>query len=520
MGEAGNTIQCQGVPSHPESCAPAEAPPAQATGGTPLQCTAQASRQRIEREELISDVMRLRWLSKIGAVAWFLFIFQDLIVTHYVGQGRLSVFLSVRAVGLVVILLVVHRLHSVKPLTRAQLTALDWGVFLMVDTLVAILCLEYGGIASRYVTGVLVALIARSSALAAPFRRGLLLLGVPVLAFPVTLGIAALFRADIAAQFQRSEDLATFAQSLYVLAASVVVCVWGGHGNWTMRRQLFESRSIGKYSLKHCIGRGGMGEVWVAYHAGLHRNVALKILHPEQDSDPIAVRRFEQEVAATTLLTHPNTVRVFDYGVTEDGIWYYAMELLEGVTLKELVTQQGVLEVPRALKIAHQIARALAEAHDHGIVHRDIKPENIFVINVGDERDLVKVLDFGIAKIAAAQGDVALTRTGAIFGTPAYMSPEAARGKTITPASDVYGVGGLLYFMLTGSPPFTSQSPTELLLAQAERSAPNVTTRAGYALDVKLELLVHRCLMKAPESRYADAGSLAHALGELRKTLG
>jgi serine/threonine-protein kinase len=518
LAYAGQTIQCKGASRESESGVPLTQPLEYTTTDVSAGTDANlAEKQRIDREELVSDILRLRWLAVIGAVAWSLFLLQDLVVVAIVGQGRLGVFLAARAVGLVVILLILRRLRNDGPLSRAQITAMDWGVFTMVDVMMAIMCLEYGGIASRYVSGVMVALIARSSVLAAPWRRGLLLLGVPLLAFPGTFGVAAIFREDVRAQFVDAEALATFGQSIFVLAASLGVCVWGGHGNWKMRRQLFASRNIGKYILKRCIGRGGMGEVWVAYHTGLNRNVALKILNPDDGTNPIALRRFQQEVAATTLLTHPNIVRVFDYGTTQDGIWYYAMELLDGVTLKDLIGTEGPLDVARTLNIAHRIARALAEAHALGIVHRDIKPENIFITHAGPEQDLVKVLDFGIAKILSETADSKLTYTGAIFGTPAYISPEAARGLPITPASDVYGLGGLIYFMLTGSPPFTGRNPTEVLLAHAERSAPRVTTTCGFAIDAQLEALVQKCLTKDPNLRYADAGELALALEELRK---
>ncbi|MGC4065241.1 MAG: serine/threonine-protein kinase [Polyangiaceae bacterium] len=518
LAYAGQTIQCQGAARDSEAGVQLAHPPEYTTtdGATGTDANL-AEKQRIDREELVSDILRLRWLAVIGAVAWTLFLLQDLVVVTVVGQGRLGVFLVARAFGLLVILLILRRLRSDVPLSRPQITAMDWGVFSMVDVMMAIMCLEYGGIASRYITGVMVALIARSSVLAAPWRRGLLLLGVPLLAFPATFGVAAAFREDVKAQFGETEALATFGQSIFVLAASLGVCVWGGHGNWKMRRQLFASRNIGKYILKRCIGRGGMGEVWVAYHTGLNRNVALKILNPDDGTNPIALRRFQQEVAATTLLTHPNIVRVFDYGTTQDGIWYYAMELLDGVTLKDLIGNEGPLNVARTLNIAHRIARALAEAHALGIVHRDIKPENIFITHAGTEQDLVKVLDFGIAKILSETADSKLTYTGAIFGTPAYISPEAARGLPITPASDVYGLGGLIYFMLTGSPPFTGRSPTEVLLAHAERSAPRVTTTCGFAIDAQLDALVQKCLTKDPRQRYADAGELAQALDELRK---
>jgi serine/threonine-protein kinase len=332
----------------------------------------------------------------------------------------------------------------------------------------------------------------------------------------LTLLVCAAFNQSVRAQFADPQALSVFVQNLYVHALTLGLCVWGGHGNWTMRRQLFESRSIGKYALKRRIGRGGMGEVWLAYHSGLQRDVALKVLRQEHETDPIGVRRFEQEVEAMTQLTHPNTVRIYDHGVTEDGIWYYAMELLEGVNLREFVEQSGPLELPRALRIAHRISRALAEAHERGIVHRDVKPENIFITRAGNEPDFVKVLDFGIAKVTNSRVSDELTRAGAIFGTPAYMSPEAARGAESGAESDVYAVGALLFFMLTGHPPFSGRSPTEVLLAQLKSPVPRLSDALGCNVREDVEHLVEKCLAKEPQARYTNATELSAALSELR----
>ncbi len=484
-----------------------------------LSRTALEHQKRIEREELVSDALRLRWLSLFGAAAWLAFAIQDLMVVRYLHVGSLTYFWGIRAAGLLPIAYVAFRLHSPRPISRPLLTLLDIGIFTVIHAGLTLMCSVYGGIGSRYVTGLMVALLARSSVLAAPWRRGLLVLGTPLLAFPLVFVIVATYEPTIAAQFTNTGDLATFGQSLFVLAASLGLCVWGGHGSWALRRQLFEARNVGKYRLKHCIGRGGMGEVWVAYHTGIHRDVALKILRPDQDANPTSVQRFEQEVEATSRLTHPNTVRVFDYGVTEDGIWYYAMELLEGMTLQELVRQEQQLAVARVLHIAHQVARALAEAHARGIIHRDVKPENIFVTRAGDEPDFVKVLDFGIAKMVHDAQNVTLTHTGAVFGTPAYMSPEAARGQVADARSDVYGVGCTIYFMLTGHPPFTGHSAAEVVLAHAQQPVPPLRLLDGVNAPAALSAVVLRCLAKLPEDRYRDAGELANVLAELQHQL-
>jgi len=206
---------------------------------------------------------------------------------------------------------------------------------------------------------------------------------------------------------------------------------------------------------------------------------------------------------------------VFDYGVTDDGIWYYAMELLEGVTLHDLVRDGGCVPVDRALAIAHQVARALAEAHARGIVHRDVKPENIFITHAGDEPDFVKVLDFGIAKVYSEVRGSTLTRTGAVFGTPAYLSPEAARGQPTSARSDVYGVGAILYFMLTGRPPLEATNLVGLLMAHMNQTVPPLESYSGANVPTEVSGLVMRCLSKQAEDRYADAGELASGISQL-----
>jgi serine/threonine-protein kinase len=291
---------------------------------------------------------------------------------------------------------------------------------------------------------------------------------------------------------------------------------WGllviaSHNAWSLRRQVFRSRSIGRYRLERRIGHGGMGEVWVAWDEQLRRDVALKILRPEAGTNAAAVARFEREIMATAALSHPNTVRIFDHGVTDDGLWYYAMELLSGVDLYEMVAAEGPLAPARAIHIARQAAGALAEAHRRGIVHRDLKPENVFVAELGGEHDVVKVLDFGIVRMTQTD-EVRLTGTGWVAGTPAYVSPEVAAGGDAGPAADVYGLGGVLYFALTGRPPFDAASSTALLRQHVMVAPEPPSQRLGRPLPAGLERTVLRCLAKDPEHRFADAGELARAL--------
>jgi serine/threonine-protein kinase len=475
-------------------------------------------RDQVAHEELASDVFRLRWLSVFGAVAWLAFSFEDWLVSLQ-ANVNLSYFLSIRLAGLVPILVVMARLYSRNLPSRAVLTALDLSVFSLLQAGLTLMCIEYKGIASPYITAVMMVLIARSSVLAAPWRRGLILVGAPLLMFPTLLLGAALFRPEIKAQLSDADALASFVRNLFTLTAGASLCVWGGHGTWAIRRQLFETRSIGKYRLKHCIGRGGMGEVWLAYHSGLRHDVAVKILRTDRDANDIVVQRFEQEVAALSRLTHPNTVRVYDYGVTEDGIRYYAMELLHGRTLHDLVQAEGMVALPRALHIVHQAARALAEAHGRGIIHRDIKPENVFITRAGNEKDFVKVIDFGIAKMRSETTAPQLTEVGAIFGTPAYMSPEAIAGEPMDTRSDVYGLGAVLYFAISGRSPFGDGGTGRTLISQAQRGIAPLSSLEGVDVPQCIDELVMRCLAKDPDSRFDDAGEFAAALSRCRRVL-
>jgi eukaryotic-like serine/threonine-protein kinase len=315
----------------------------------------------------------------------------------------------------------------------------------------------------------------------------------------------------LAAQFSDPQMLGRFIENLCYLAGTTLLLVYGGHTVWRLRRQVFEARTIGRYELRRRIGRGGMGEVWAAWHAGLRREIALKLLRPAGGVDAAAEARFEREVKATAELTHPNTIRVFDCGTTEDGVWYYAMELLHGVDLATLVERDGPLPCARATNLIWQASRAIAEAHEHGIVHRDIKPANLFVTCPGGETDFVKVLDFGVAKVAADRSD--LTRVGHVSGTPTYMAPEAALGMGMDARADIYALGAVLYFAIAGRPPFVRENAPDTMYAHVYE-APIAPSALGFAIAPEIESILLRCLAKEPEHRFASAGELATALGQ------
>jgi serine/threonine-protein kinase len=277
------------------------------------------------------------------------------------------------------------------------------------------------------------------------------------------------------------------------------------------RRQATEARKLGQYVLKEKLGAGGMGEVYRAEHALLRRPCALKLIRPEKAGDPDTLRRFEREVQTTSTLTHPNTVQVFDYGHTADGTFYYVMEYLPGLTLEELVRRHGPLSPARAVHFLRQVCAALGEAHTRGLTHRDIKPGNVMVCERGGVLDFVKVLDFGLVRVTEDAADGTLTREGTVTGTPAYLSPEQAGGEGVIDAlSDIYSVGALAYFLLTGQPPFAGRSPAKMLAAHLYE------TPAPLPADIPpdLAVVVMRCLAKAPVERWPDAASLETALAE------
>jgi serine/threonine-protein kinase len=376
----------------------------------------------------------------------------------------------------------------------------------------ALMCIEFRGLESPYLPGMCLVLLCRSVTAQDPWRRGWWMSGAPVLSFYGVLLASGLLRGAVATQFHSAAALTTLGlYSSYVLGTYFFL-VLGGHVVWSLRRQIFEARNLGRYRLKRRLASGGMGDIWVAYHPGLKRDVAVKILRDDHrnDSDN-AVRRFEREARATADLLHPNTVRVFDYGATEDGLLYYVMELLEGETLGAHVERLGPLPPARAVHIVGQAARALAEAHERGIVHRDVKPDNIFLTSLGGEHDFVKVLDFGIAKITS-DSEAAMTGTGFLLGTPLYMSPEVLGGEQADARSDVYALGAVLYYLLCGRPPFDGDSPSSIILGHLSRTPLSPSIYLRTPLSEELEAIVMRSLRKEPSERYATAAEFALAL--------
>jgi serine/threonine-protein kinase len=276
----------------------------------------------------------------------------------------------------------------------------------------------------------------------------------------------------------------------------------------------------GRFLVQAKLGEGGMGAVYQAEQVAMKRPIALKVLHPHLSQDPQLIERFHREAAASSRLNHPNTITVHDFGQTDDGTLYIAMEFVEGRNMGDLVEQGGAMAWPRVVGIGLQIAESLADAHAAGIVHRDLKPDNVMLIDRAGQNDFVKILDFGIAKMAEASegGDKrkALTKTGMIFGTPQYMSPEQIRGAGVDHRTDIYALGVILYQILTGSLPFHAENPMGMLTKHLmEPPRPLAQALPGISCPPQLEALVMRCLEKDQNQRFQSMNEIVQVLSSL-----
>jgi serine/threonine-protein kinase len=272
----------------------------------------------------------------------------------------------------------------------------------------------------------------------------------------------------------------------------------------------------GQFQILQKIGSGGMGSVYKALQPAMNRMVAIKILHPKLASRKDLVSRFRREARAMSHLTHPNTVKVYLYGELEDGSLYIVMEYLEGKNLNQTVRSEGPMTIERGLPILIQACNALDEAHRAGIIHRDLKPENIFVTQQGGMKDFAKVLDFGLAKVTEREmrpGSIILTQEGMVFGTPEFMSPEQAQGKSLTPGSDIYSLAVILYEVLTGKLPFDAKNPMEFIQLHVTTKPKPINERVpGKTFPPLLWTVLSKALEKKSEDRYQSAAEFAHAL--------
>jgi eukaryotic-like serine/threonine-protein kinase len=501
-----------------------------------------------ERDERAARSHRLRLMLVWGGLAYLTFLPTDLMFNAMRGEPYGPVFMVARLIGLIPLVVLWFRLGRGPTPSQRTLMAYEALATSSVAAVIGFQAVLSGAIGSPILAGLVPVLVARGVGIPDPWRRALLITAAPALVFWMVVLVGGAVAPELVDS--GPDAIGALLMHLGIHAVTLGLVVIGSHISWDMRRNLYKARRVGRYELLRPLGRGAMGEVWAAWHQGLRQEVALKLLPIETGDGPgrAAIARFEREVVATTKLRHPNTVRVYDFGLTPEGFWYYAMELLEGETVAELVAREGPLEIPRALELVRQAARALREAHQRGVVHRDIKPENLFVSAPAGERDFVKVLDFGVASVAAEalqldQGPTeplslrrssedgsgerarieASTEPGfgqepevvgreRAVGTPLTISPEAARGRPTDARSDIYGLGCVLYFMLTARPVFIERDSSSLLRAHVGRKPTPPSALLSNPLPDYVEKLVLRCLAKDPDERYVDADALVRAI--------
>ncbi len=292
---------------------------------------------------------------------------------------------------------------------------------------------------------------------------------------------------------------------------TVVLATLISNVTFHLRRSIVRARRLGQYTLLEKIGQGGMGAVYRAEHEMLRRPTAIKLLAPQSAGEE-SLRRFEREAQLTARLTNPHTVSVYDFGRTPEGAFYYVMEYLDGFDLERLVRKEGPLPPGRVVHILRQVCEALAEAHGAGLVHRDIKPANILLSELGGISDFAKVLDFGLVKDVKGSDDVQLTREDVLAGTPQYLAPETIQGgMSSDPRSDLYALGAVAYYLLTGTPVFEGR-PIEVIQSHLQRSPEPPSARLGRRLPAKLESVVLDCLEKDPSRRPESAQALMDRL--------
>jgi serine/threonine-protein kinase len=333
-------------------------------------------------------------------------------------------------------------------------------------------------------------------------------LTISIAVIPLLINLFLYFRHpdfwQVCEEFFRFDQIS---QSALLMLTGAMTVTYGAHVMYRLRQEASEAKEFGQYKLVEKIGSGGMGEVWRASHRLLVRPAAIKLIRPEMLGSSNETRtqllsRFEREAQATALLKSPNTVDVHDFGLTEDGILYYVMEFLEGLDLSSLVERYGPVPPERAVTLTRQACESLAEAHSDGLIHRDIKPANIFTCKFGLKHDFVKVLDFGLVKRNFDQEDSRLTAAGTVTGTPAYIAPEMAISSQQADArSDIYSLGCVAYWLVTGFPVFTSDTPMGTILEHVQSDPVPPSERVEMEVPKDFEGIILACLSKSPGDR-------------------
>ena len=341
------------------------------------------------------------------------------------------------------------------------------------------------------------------------WRRALAIL-VPTACMPYALILCLRWQVP---EVNAAIDADKFSGPIPLPLVAVAIAVFATHVITSVRREAFKTRQLGQYVLKTKLGSSGMGEVYRAEHQLLKRPCAVKLIKPRQAADARLLARFEREVQATAKLTHWNTVEIYDYGHADDGTFYYAMELLPGLSLDELVKYHGPLPPERAVHFVRQVCKALREAHAKGLIHRDIKPANVIAAERGGVYDVAKLLDFGLVREHTADSaGRSATQPGSFSGSLLYMCPEQVKSfDRLDARSDIYSLGAVAYYLVTGRPPFEGDSIWDIITAHS-RNPVKPPTEVNPNVPADLERVIVRCLAKLPANRFQNMGDLSAAL--------
>jgi serine/threonine-protein kinase len=375
---------------------------------------------------------------------------------------------------------------------------------------ISLMAMNLGGIRSPYMHGISIVALVRAALVPTHWRRSLRTYGRIGLAFPLVMTIGALLSPGYRAAWITIDGLVAFVSNYVFVIASSFLGMLSGHVAWSAQEQLSQARRVGRYRLQAPIGKGGMGDVWLAWDLSLRRNVALKILRPSTVASPETVKRFEREAQAAGQLRDHHVVQVFDFGSSDDGLYFIAMEYLPGMDLATLVEAFGPLPPARAINVVMQACCALEEAHAAGIIHRDLKPHNLFMTRSGDDPDFVKLLDFGVARLRnPAEVTENLTWSGVVVGTPSYLAPELWGGAPADERSDIYALGATLHFLVTGATPAAGTQRQAATDDDARQRVKHPYREIG---PKGLNSIVRRALAISPEERFQSARELHDAL--------
>ena len=352
------------------------------------------------------------------------------------------------------------------------------------------------------------------------WKRALWMTGLIALMPMAILVIVGVTDAEALPFLMRSVTMTHRVDMGLTLAIGVMIATWGAHRIHTLRLEVFEAKRLGQYQLTERIGRGGMGEVWKADHQLLARPAAIKLIKPGiiDAGDPSMaqdfIRSFEREAQITASLRSIHTVELYDFGMTADSTFYYVMELLDGQDLETLVRGSGPLEPSRVAYLLEQVCDSLAEAHEHGLVHRDIKPANIQVCRMGRRFDFIKVLDFGLVKRRTRRGESRGIGDGkgVVVGTPSYIAPEMVGTEDIDARADIYSLGCVGYWLLTGRPVFEGKTTAEIVAKHVQAAVVAPGQRAETEIPEELERIILACLEKDPAARPQSAEELSRLL--------